>query len=160
MKKVFLLLTMALCVIVGVNAQGAGKDKVAVYVTGNVDNSNKEIISSKMISRVSNTKGYVAVERTEAFLNAITQESDYQVSGEVRDDQIATLGKRFGAKLVAVVEANTTTEENCFISARLIDVESGMVLKSVDGNRKITTTNELIALTNNVAYRLMSKDSK
>ena len=57
---------------------------MAVYITGNVDNSNKEIISSKLVSRISNTKGYAAVERTEAFLNAITQESDYQVSGEVR----------------------------------------------------------------------------
>ena len=160
MKKVFLLLTMALCVVVGVNAQSAGKNNVAVYITGNVDNSNKEIISSKLVSRISNTKGYAAVERTEAFLNAITQESDYQVSGEVRDDQIAIIGKRFGATLVAVVDVNNTTEGSCFISARLIDVESGMVLKAVDGSRQISTTNELIALINNVAYRLMTKDSK
>ena len=160
MKKVFLLLTMALCVVVGVNAQGVGKDKVAVYVTGNLDNSHKQIVTAKAMSRISRCKEYVTLERTEAFLNAIVQESDYQVSGEVREDQIVSIGQRFGAQLVAILEVNKIDDGTCFLSARIINVESGMVLKSVDASRKITGTDDLIALTNNVTYRLVSKESK
>ena len=151
---------MALCVVVGVNAQGVGKDKVAVYVTGNLDNSHKQIVTAKAMSHISRCKEYVTLERTEAFLNAIVQESDYQVSGEVREDQIVSIGQRFGAQLVAILEVNKIDDGTCFLSARIINVESGMVLKSVDASRKITGTDDLIALTNNVTYRLVSKESK
>ncbi len=160
MKKVFLLLTMMLCIIVGVNAQSASKETIAVYVTGNLDDSQKQIISAKALSRISRCKEYVTLERTEEFLNAIVKESDYQVSGEVREDQIMSIGQRFGAQLVAILEVNKFDDGTCFLSARIINVESGMVLKSVDATRKITSTDDLIALTNNVTYRLVSKDSK
>lgn len=42
----------------------------------------------------------------------------------------------------------------------MIDVESGMVIKSVDTSRKIKSTEDWAASTNNVAFRLVSKNSK
>ena len=42
----------------------------------------------------------------------------------------------------------------------LIDVSTAVIIKSVDANRQIKTTDDLIALTNNISYRLISKGSK
>lgn len=157
MKKVFLLALLVL----GIHsiAQAQGKEKVAVYVSGEIGDTCKKIISSKAVSRISRSDNFAAVERTEAFLDALTREQDYQLSGEVRDDQIAALGRRFGARYVAVFEA-TEADETGFVSARMIDVESGLVIKSVDTSRKIRSTEDWIALTNNVAFRLVSAKSK
>ncbi len=140
-------------------AQENGKEKIAVYLTGEIADSYKKIISSKAVSRISRSREYVAVERTEDFLNLLTKEQDYQLSGEVDDEQIAAIGKRFAARYVAVFEASEA-DGTGFISARLIDVESGLIVKSVDANRKVKSSEEWIALTNNAAFRLISKNSK
>lgn len=139
--------------------QAQNKQKVAVYVSGDIDSSCKKIISSKAVSRISRSLEYSAVERTEAFLNALMAEQDYQLSGEVRDDQIAALGRRFGALYVAVFEA-TVADNLGFISARMINVENGLVIKSVDTSRTVKSIEDWIAMTNNVAYRLVSAQSK
>lgn len=156
MKKVLLLALLAFGITTLVQAQN--KQKVAVYVLGTISDNYKKIISSKAVSRISRSNEYAAVERTEAFIDALTKEQDYQLSGEVRDDQIAELGRRFGARYVAVFEA-TEVDNTGFISARMIDVESALVAKSVDSSRKIQSLEEWISLTNNVAFRLVSAKS-
>lgn len=157
MKKVLLLALLTFGVATFVQAQS--KERVAVYVLGAIDDSYKKIISSKAVSRISRSNEYAAVERTDAFIDALTREQDYQLSGEVRDDQIAALGRRFGARYVAVFEV-TGADDTGFISARMIDVESGLVIKSADTSRQIKSTEDWAAITNNVAYRLVSKNSK
>lgn len=156
MKKVLLLALLAFGVTTFVQAQN--KQKVAVYVLGTVGDNYKKIISSKAVSRISRSADYAAVERTDAFIDALTEEQDYQLSGEVRDDQIAALGKRFGARYVAVFEASEADELG-FVSARMIDVESGLVIKSADISRKVQSSESWIAMTNNVAFRLVSAKS-
>lgn len=157
MKKLLLLALLALGTMAFVKAQS--KEKVAVYVSGTVDDTCKNIISAKAVSRISRSTGYAAVERTKAFIDMLTTEQDYQLAGEIRDDQIAALGKRFGARYVAAIEA-THAGDIGFISARMIDVESGLVVKSADTNREIRSVEDWIALTNNVAYRLVSTKSR
>lgn len=160
MKKLALLMLFVGSFAAFAHAQEKEKEKVAVYVSGEVSDANKKIISSKAVSRISRSNDYVAVERTDAFLKALSKEQDFQLSGEVRDDQIAALGKRFGARYVAVIEVSQTEDDTYFISARLINVESGLVVKSADASREIKSTDDLVALTNNVAFRLVSKSSK
>lgn len=157
MKKLFLLLLLAIGVSTFAEAQV--KEKIAVYVTGDVSGNFKKIIGSKAVTRISRSDNYAAIERTDAFLEVLTKEQDYQLSGDVRDDQIAALGVRFGVKYVAVFEA-TQVYDSGFISARLIDVESGMVMKSADASRTVNSIEDWIAMTNNVAYRLTSAKSK
>lgn len=139
--------------------QAQVKAKVAVYVSGEIDGACKKIISSKAVSRISRSTEYAAVERTEAFLGVLTKEQDFQLSGEVRDDQIAALGKRFGARYVAAFDVTADADDSGFISARMIDVESGLVVKSADTGRKIKSSEDWIALVNNVAYRLVTPKS-
>ncbi len=140
-------------------AYGQSKEKVAIYVIGDVNESIQKVISSKAAARISRSDRLIAVERTDDFLAALTREQDYQVSGEVRDDQIAEIGARFGVRYVAIFDANQI-EDTGFMTARLIDVESGLVVKSVDNNRKIQSLNDWINISNNVAYRLVSEKSK
>ena len=158
MKKLFLLALSLWGVTVCVEAQQT-KEKVAVYVSGDVSAGYKKIISVKAVSRISRSESFAAVERTDAFLDVLTKEQDYQLSGEVRDDQIAELGRRFGARYVAVLEA-TETDGTGFISARMIDVEGGLIIKSADTSRKIESAEDWAAVANNVAFRLVSKNSK
>ncbi len=154
MKKLLFLLLLALCSSVAANAQTTNRKKVAVYVTGKMDDVYKRIVSSKAISFISRSNNYVALERTEAFLSAMMKETDYQLSGEVADDQIVEIGARHGANYVAVFDANATLDGYCLITARLINVKSGVISRSVDSSRTISSTEDLVALTNNVAYRL------
>lgn len=160
MKKFFLLLLLALCSSAVVNAQTNSRKKVAVYVSGSMDDVYKRIVSSKAIAHISRSNNYVALERTEAFLDAIMKESDYQLSGEVANDQIVEIGARYGAHYVAVFDVNSTPDSYCLITARLINVKTGVISKSVDSSRTISSTEDLIALTNNVAYRLFIQNSK
>lgn len=158
MKKLFLLTLFAFCAAMYVHAQQY-KEKVAVYVSGDINSKHKKIISSKAVSRISRSENFTAVERTDAFLDVLTKEQDYQLSGEVRDDEIAKLGRRFGAKYVAVFEV-TEVNDVGFISARMIDVEGALIIKSADTNRKIKSTEDWVKITNNVAFRLVSEKSK
>lgn len=157
MKKVLLLALLTFSVATFVQAQG--KEKVAVYVSGNIGDRDKKIIGSKAVSRISRSKRYAAVEHTEAFADALTEKQNRPSSGEVRDDRIAALGKRFGVRYVAVFEASKAYDL-CFVSARLIDVESGSAIKSAGISHEVQSSEDWIAMTNNVAFRLVSAKAK
>ena len=66
---------------------------------------------------------------------------------------------RFGVKYVAVFDAMQTYDSG-FLSARLIDVESGMVMKSADTSRTAKSIDDWVAMINNVAFRLVDARSK
>lgn len=154
MKKNYFFALLAIFTLINVSAQPIQKRKVAVYVTGQMDDVYKNIISSKAIAYISRSANYVALERSKVFLNAIVKEIDYQLSGEVSDDQIVKIGAQFGANYVAVFDANSTPDGFCLMTARLVCVGTGLIFKSVDSNRVVESTSDLVGLTNNVAYRL------
>ena len=145
---------MILSVSITMKAQVYSKDKVAVYVTGKMDKVYKSIVSSKAIAYLSRSDKYVALERSDIFLNAMNQEHDYQLSGEVSNDQIVDICAKYGARYVAVFDTNMTPDGFCLMTGRLINVKTGVVVKSVDSNRTIESTSDLVGLTNNVSYRL------
>ena len=154
MKKMLLVSFLSLMAVV---AHAQYKSTVAVYVTGHADKAERNIVASKAVARLSKSKEYVAVERTGTFMAALAKEQDYQLSGEVADEDIAELGKRYGARYVAVFEVSKTRDRAMFISARMIDVETGAIVRTADANRDIRSTDDVVALTNSVAYRLISK---
>ena len=106
------------------------------------------------MTHISRSTTYAAVERSQEFLDVMMKEQDYEFSGEVRLDQIASFGKRYGARYVLALE--TTYVDNLgFLTARMIDTESGLVIKSVDTSRKVSSIEDWIAMTNNVAFRII-----
>ena len=91
---------------------GCTKEKVAVYMTGDkIDDTYKKVIGSKLVTAITESGKYAAVERTSDFLAAISAENDYQTSGEVRDNQIAALGQKFGVKYVVVADVSEVFDE-------------------------------------------------
>ena len=137
-------------------AQDAPKKKVAVYITGkDVNESHKKVIGSKLVSAITESGKYAAVERTADFLAALAAENDYQTSGEVRDSQIAALGQKFGVKFVAVADVSEVFDEY-FVAARLINVETGMVERAYDTNSPTESMNQLVDLSKNVATGLFA----
>lgn len=153
---------MAAAILVGLfsfDACAAAK-KVAVFVEGNVTKEQRAMVNSAIMSRLSGNKDYKAFERNEAFLKALDKEYDYQLSGEVPENQIREIGERIGADYVIAVNAVITRDDQCQMSARLIDLVSGEVLKTCNASREFENSSTLTALANNVAYRLLNKKSK
>lgn len=130
------------------------KENVAVYVTGQKEDAVKKVLGSKMVSYITQSDDYTAVERTLDFINALRAEHDYATSGEVSDEQIASFGKQFGAQYVAVVDVSEVYGE-LFVSARLINVEKNIIVESFDTYSKINSMDGLAELANNVADGLI-----
>lgn len=129
--------------------------KVAVYVTGSVDESYKIVIGSKMVSQITISSNYVAVERTADFLSALSKEQNYQYSGAVSDDQIVRIGQQLGVDYVAVANA-TELMGAIFIVARMIDVESGLICSSTESNRTVDNIDTLVAFSEDIALGLIN----
>lgn len=160
MKRAFLFMLIAFfSSMFAVNVIGAPK-KVAVVVVGNISESQKSIIDSSIMARLADSKDNVAYERNEAFLKALMKEQDYQLSGEVPDKEIREVGERMGVDYVIAVNVNITDDDKCHMSARMIMLESGRTIKTVNNEREYEGTSTLSAMANNIAYRLLSKKSK
>lgn len=158
MRSIYIkILSLLFCCGIGLGtpAQNTQKKKVAVYMTGDdVQESYKKIIGSKLVNTITQSGEYAAVERTNEFLKALTTETDYQTSGEVRDSDIARIGQKFGVKYVVVADVSDVYDE-LYISSRLIDVETGLVNEAYDVNGPAENMRQLISLSEDVADGLL-----
>lgn len=147
MKKILLpiLLFCALTV-------AAQKQNVAVYVTGSQSSISK-ILGDQFVKAIAKSGNYTAIERTASFLAGINREFAYQ-QGPVDDNQISKLGKQFGAQLVCVIDITDAFDEK-YISARLINVETAIIIKSSSAYSKLDNMNEVIKISENIAKELV-----
>ena len=148
--KIILVLLPFVCCVSNISAQ----KQVAVYVTGNQTESIKKVLGSKMVTYLTNSSEFTAIERTSDFLGALTSEHDYQSSGEVSNAQIVELGSQFGAEYVAVVDVEELYGE-LFVSARLINVKTAGIQSSYEESSAISTMQGLTNLANNIADGLI-----
>ena len=159
MKKLFCLLMCLMSIGAHTIAHAqSDKFKVAIYTTNKLSDADRQVINSSVISNLIRSDRYIALERTDTFLNAIQNEHDYQLSGDVSDNQITRIGAKHGADYVAVFNTVKAEDGYCLMSAKLINVETGEIIRSVSSNRTIKSTPDLIALTNNVAYKLFCQN--
>lgn len=152
MRKVSIFLLAVMCA--GV-VFGQSKQKVAVYVTGDADAGHKKVIGAKMVTAITKDDGYAAVERTADFLNELDKEHIYQRTGAVDDEQIAKLGKQFGVNFVCVADVSKVFE-SVFISARLINVETALIVATADRDKEIKGMSDLVEISENVANGLIN----
>lgn len=89
---------------------------------GNLSYSHKLLLRSSLAKAVSNTAGYEAYDRTD--IDAIMSEHDFQRTGLVNGDQIKRLGEMAGVAYILVSEGAMMGEENIFITAKLLNVET------------------------------------
>lgn len=155
MKKFLFILLTSLFTQSNAAMSQNGRQKVAVYMTGEITNeAYKKVIGSKMVSEIAQSDEYIAVERTADFLKELAKEQDYQTSGEVRDNQIVQIGQKFGVRYVAVVDLSEVFEE-LFIAARLIDIQTGQIDKAYETAGPVESMTELAGLAQDVAGGLI-----
>ena len=134
MKK-FLLVCSFLIVAISIFADEIRR--VAILETvdrqGDVAYVTKLMLRSSLAKAITNTPGYEAYDRSD--MDAIMGEQNFQRTGMVSSDQIKRLGEMTGAKYVLVAEAAIIGNDNMFITAKLLDVESA---------RTIITDNKLM----------------
>lgn len=117
---VLLACSLALC---------AQTKKVAVMetkVNEGVSSFQSNMVRGGMETAVANASGYEGYDR--ASFDKIMQEHNFQRSGAVDDSQIKELGQMAGVQYVLVTEASTDSD-GFFITAKILDVETGLLVK-------------------------------
>lgn len=107
------------------------KLKLAVYATGNVDDLFKNIAQNNASTELVGSGRYQMIERSTEFLSMIAKEHDYTRTGSVDDNQIAELGKQYGAQCICVVDI-THIETYLYVAVRMVDVVSGTAHRAGD----------------------------
>lgn len=125
MKKVFLLT----CLLLSALMTFAQTKKVAILETvdreGRLSYSQKLLLRSNMARAVSNTTGYEAYDRSD--VDVIMSEQDFQRTGMVSDVEIRKLGEMTGVSLILVTEGVLTGDGKIFVSAKILNIETGRV---------------------------------
>ena len=121
MKKILLTLMMVAVLFVAPSQAQNQRLKLAVYATGNIDALLKNIAQNNASTELVNCGRYQMIERSAEFLRFVSEEQNYQRSGAVDDNQIAELGKQYGADCVCVVDI-THVDSYLYVATRMIDV--------------------------------------
>lgn len=141
MKKILIILII---LIVPICSTAQAQKRIAVLVNGNTNiRQAKQQMETYMTSTIVKTKGYTAIERNNEFLNAIENEINYQLNGNVAINQIAKIGEQFGAQYIAIITIDSSqiyhrTENGSlkdagtefYISGKIIDVETSQIVAS------------------------------
>ena len=126
MKKVFLLSCLLLSAMLTF-AQVTKKVAILEVVDreGRLSYSQKLLLRSNMARAVSNTTGYEAYDRSD--VDVIMSEQDFQRTGMVSDVEIRKLGEMTGVSLILVTEGVLTGDGKIFVSAKILNIETGRV---------------------------------
>jgi TolB-like protein len=150
---------IAVMVVFASAANAQSKQKVAVYITGDANAGYKKVIGAKMVSAITQDENYAAVERTADFLAELSKEQDYQRAGAVADHDIAELGRQFGVRFVCVADISKVFE-SLFISARMINVETGLITATSESSKEINGMEDLVEVSEDVASGLLNNVSR
>ncbi|MDR2579223.1 MAG: penicillin-binding protein activator LpoB [Chitinispirillales bacterium] len=154
MKKLTLLLIMLFSV--SVFAQDL--PRIAVYVTGDVHDNEKRVLGTRMLASLVNSGRYTGIERSNAFLAEIEREQVRQRSGAIDDNQISELGRQFGVRYVCV--ADITPAFGAYqVSARVIDVETAVVVFIGESNSSLRTMEELTQVSDEVVKNMFGRQT-
>jgi hypothetical protein len=148
----FLLLPVLLSVAV---AAAVAQPKVAVLnavAAERIDQSVTGPVTEKVIERLVASGSYLVLDR--ANVQAVLKEREFQYSGLVSDAEISEAGKYLGADRVVVIRIESL-DGTYFLSARMIDVETGIISRqaSADGEGKLSV---LLGLAERVGSALAS----
>lgn len=150
MKQFLILLLSALSLTVY-----AQQKKVAVYVTGE-QSSIAKVLGDQLVAGFAQSGKYIAIERTASFLAELGKEQNYQRSGAVNDNDIARLGVQFGVNYVCVADMSDVFGEK-YISARLIDVETAVILNAHNVSGQMSSMDECLNMASEIASKLSGK---
>jgi TolB-like protein len=104
-----------------------------------------EYVLDELGGALVNTKRVSVVDRRE--LDLIRQEEKFQLSGEVSDESMVSIGKKLGAQMIVSGSLRNMGEENRF-TARILNVETAQVeaFFSTDMSRRDKRTSYLLSV--------------
>lgn len=128
---------------------------VAVYVTSSesVSPETKRILGSELVSAITRTNEYVAIERTDEFMAQVSQERG---NYEIDDAQLYDLGKKFGASNVCVADITKFGDEY-YIVARLLDIKTSKVWRTSRKYSKLASLKDLVETSESLAEGLFGQ---
>lgn len=125
MKRIFIFA----CLLLSAVMTFAQTKKVAILEVvdreGRLSYSQKLLLRSNMARAVSNTTGYEAYDRSD--VDVIMSEQDFQRTGLVSESEIRKLGEMTGVSLILVTEGVLTGDGKIFVSAKILNIETGRV---------------------------------
>ena len=129
----------------------ADAKKVAVYVTRTGNKDIDIILGDQLVAGFAASGRYLAIERTQGFLNQLSKEQSYQQTGAVDDVELSRLGKQFGVHYVCVANVDSLFGDY-FISTRLINVETAEIANSHnEEGAKLSNSADVISVTQKIA---------
>jgi TolB-like protein len=88
-----------------------------------------DYLADKLTARLVNDSGLIVVERDKERVKAAADEMDYQLSGDVGDETMLSIGKRLGAQVM--ITGSLSEQGRLFrLDLRAVDVESGRIVGS------------------------------
>jgi len=136
MTRTALLAVMLLCAAVFAQRGGRGgvsrelpTPTAAVYVTGDLNESEKEALGSKILGALVASGRFTAAERSSAFTAAIGNEPPVRSDGAVDDSYIGRLAKQFGIRYVCIAGVSSSSDFYTVL-ARMLDVEKAKITAS------------------------------
>jgi len=157
--RVLMIVLICAAVAFSQNTDAQTKEKIAVYVTGNVRVDEKKALGTKILVELINSGRYRAVERSDDFVKELDREQSKQMSGAVDDNQITTIGKQFGVQVICVADL-TPAFGSYQISARLIDVESAEIIAIAEATNSLESIDELTVASKEVVRVILGGKSK
>lgn len=131
--------------------------KVAVYVTRTGNKDIDIILGDQLVAGFAASGRYLAIERTQGFLNQLSKERSYQETGAVDDSELMRLGKQFGVQYVCVAKTSQLFGDY-YIATRLIDVEHGEVINSHKKDAiQLSSSQQVVSVAKEIATKLSDK---
>lgn len=122
------------------SAQNNGGERynLAVYATGLQDGkliseTIKTVAQNTASTKLTGGGNYQLIERSNEFLKQIEEETKFQQSGDVADNQIAELGASYGAQKICVISI-TIAGNYLYVAARIVDVSTKTSFESGDAD--------------------------
>lgn len=135
----------------------ADAKKVAVYVTRTGNKDVDIILGDQLVAGFATSGRYLAIERTQGFLNQLSKEQAYQQTGAVDDSDLMRLGKQFGVQYVCVAKTSQLFGDY-YIASRLIDVEHGEVVNSYKKDAvQLGSSQQVVSVAKEIATKLSDK---
>ena len=126
-----------------------GLPRIAVYVTGSVDDNEKRVLSTRLQTALIMSGRYTDAERPNAFLVEVETAQAEQPNGVLDNDQISEIGKRFGVSYVCIADVTSAFGEHN-VSARIINVENVTVSFAGTAHGPLQTMDDLVDIANGV----------
>jgi hypothetical protein len=132
--------------------------RIAVLVYGQNSGLN-EFFQNELITAFSDDGTYTVCERQEEFISLINKEHTYQQSGMIDDRNIVQIAKKLGAEYVCCFKMLDLIFGEQPVAARILSVEQGSVIRSVQWSGAMTSMNDVHLATKEICRKITrSKD--